>query len=375
MDRHLLGGLKPAQFLRRHWQKKPLLVRGAFPAFADPLSPDELAGLAMEAFLPSRLVMERGGKKPWELRRGPFDDATLRKLPTSHWTLLVQEVDRVLPEAAAIVDRFDFVPGWRADDLMVSFAPTEGTVGPHVDSYDVFLIQGMGRRRWQIAERYDETLRKGVDLKILKSFVPKQEWILEPGDMLYLPPGVAHHGVALENCMTYSVGFRAPSHAGLLQGLYQLPEGAVRPFETETLYRDAGRKPTTTPGGLDREDLERIREIVSAPLKDDDVLARWFLSHVTRGHAEAPSSAERRPQMAQHKTRDGRLFFYVDGREEEIDPALLTLARYLASTRAPDPERLRALLPPGKKAEVAKKFLSLLRKSGALRGVRLRTVR
>lgn len=365
MDRRLLNGLTPAAFLKRHWQKKPLLVRGAFPDFRDPLTADELGGLALEKGVESRLVFEKGGKSPWELRRGPFKDSVLRKLPSSHWTLLVQEVDRYIPEAAAIVDRFNFIPGWRCDDLMVSFAPEHGSVGPHVDSYDVFLIQGQGRRRWQIAQKFDERLKKNVDLKILAHFRPESEWILEPGDMLYLPPGVAHFGVALEPCMTYSVGFRAPTHAALINGFLDLPDGAVPQLVTDTLYTDRDRSPTDDAGSLAIADIKRLQALVSAPLKDPDVVARWFLAFTTRPPArDLPAPV---PRLAYHMSRAGQLYLYVDGIEHALDAALRPLVAYVTGRRLVDEATLVRLTPPGKAAKAAKDLLGLLRRQGALR--------
>ena len=254
----LLGGLSPAQFLSRHWQKKPLLIRGAFPGFSDPLLPEELAGLACEEDVESRLVLERGGPRPWQVMAGPQNPTRLRRLPATHWTLLVQGVDRLVPEVAALALPFRFVPDWRIDDVMVSFAPRFGSVGPHVDSYDVFLLQGRGRRRWAIDTRAAPEFRPGLDLRILRRFRPEATWVLEPGDMLYLPPGVAHHGVALEDCLTYSIGFRAPSGrellgAALRQGLAQ---GSPSP-----LHRDPGLRPPRHPGEIRAAALRDLRKL------------------------------------------------------------------------------------------------------------------
>jgi 50S ribosomal protein L16 3-hydroxylase len=262
-DLALLGGLTPAQFLARHWQRRPRLVRAAFPAFRDPLTPDELAGLACEEDVESRLVLERGGARPWQVVPGPQDPRRLRRLPKARWTLLVQGVDRHVPAVADLLDRFRFVPGWRLDDVMVSFAPRHGSVGPHVDSYDVFLLQGRGRRRWRIERNPAPRFRPGLDLRILESFAPEREWVLEPGDMLYLPPGVAHHGIALEDCMTYSIGFRAPRHADLLaRTLEDLVRGAG-----EAVYGEARRdaslaRPVGDTGEIDRETIRVLRSIV-----------------------------------------------------------------------------------------------------------------
>ena len=254
----LLGGLSPAQFLRRHWQKKPLLVRGAFPGFVDPLSPEELAGLACEDDVESRLVQERGGGRPWRVRVGPQSPARLRRLPATHWSLLVQGVDRLVPKVAALALPFRFVPDWRIDDVMVSFAPRFGSVGPHVDSYDVFLLQGRGRRRWSIDVEATPEFRPALDLRILRRFRPQATWVLEPGDMLYLPPGVGHHGVALEDCLTYSIGFRAPSGRELLGAV--LREGLAR-ADGSKLYRDPGLRPARHAGELTASSLRDLRRL------------------------------------------------------------------------------------------------------------------
>ena len=384
----LLGGLSPREFLARHWQKKPLLVRGAFPGFRDPLTQDELAGLALEDGIESRLIFGKGKKRRFAMERGPFPESVLRALPTSHWTLLVQEVDRYVPAAAAILDRFDFVPRWRLDDVMVSFAPPFGTVGAHVDSYDVFLIQGMGRRRWQIAATFDPKLVKGIDLKVLANFEAEQEWILEPGDMLYLPPGVAHYGVALENCMTYSVGFRAPTAAHLVDTYFQF---AAEPHDDRVtqLLGDQGRALVSAPGSIGKADLARVRALLAATFDDDDHLARWFLGQSTavKEPGVAPSAAQARraaasfwrrvsdadvalfnggPRRAYYAGRDGRLFFFLGGREMELPKALLPLAKLAAETKVLPAPVFLALVKSKKITGAAKDFLDLLVQEGAL---------
>ena len=209
MERALLGGMTATQFLRRHWQKKPLLVRQAIPGFAGLLSMDALFSLALRDDVESRLVLRQRGR--WSLAHGPFRRTDLRALPARGWTLLVQGVNLHLAAGDALLRRFGFLPYARLDDLMVSFAAPGGGVGPHFDSYDVFLLQGAGRRRWRIGRQRALTLESGVPLKILARFRPEQSWVLEPGDMLYLPPQVAHDGTAVEACTTCSIGFRAPS--------------------------------------------------------------------------------------------------------------------------------------------------------------------
>ena len=203
-----LGGLTAQQFLRDYWQKKPLLVRNAFPGFTGLLTPEELAGLACREDAEARLVQNKG--EEWLLRRGPLTEADFLRTPKTRWTVLVQGVDAFLAEGAELVDKFSFIPRSRLDDLMVSYAAKGGSVGPHFDPYDVFLIQGMGHRRWQIGTQSDQTLLPGAPLRILKDFRPEREWITAAGDLLYLPPQCAHYGLAQDECMTYSVGFKAP---------------------------------------------------------------------------------------------------------------------------------------------------------------------
>ena len=210
----ILNGLKPSQFLSQYWQKKPLLIKNAISDFNGLLSPNELAGLACEEDVQSRIVQNKANK--WQLKNGPFAEGDFAKLPLKDWTLLVQSVNHHLQEAAELLSRFNFIPHARLDDLMVSYAPDGGGVGAHIDSYDVFLLQGSGRRNWKISSQTDFALLEDAPLKILKNFCTEQEWTLEAGDMLYLPPQIAHWGVAVgDNCMTYSIGFRAPKKLDL----------------------------------------------------------------------------------------------------------------------------------------------------------------
>jgi len=208
-SRTLLGGLTAREFLARHWQRRPLLVRGAWPGFCDPASVSDLYRLAARDDCESRLVIRDGRR--WTLAHGPFRAAQLRQMPARRWTLLVQGLNHFLPAADRLLRAFRFVPYARLDDVMASYAADGGGVGPHRDSYDVFLLQGRGRRRWRISAQRGLALDPRAPLRILRGFRADEEWILEPGDMLYLPPGVAHEGTALGPCMTYSIGFRSPS--------------------------------------------------------------------------------------------------------------------------------------------------------------------
>jgi 50S ribosomal protein L16 3-hydroxylase len=234
----LLGGLSAKTFLSQYWQKKPLFVRNAIPHFKGVVQAPELFALASREDVESRLVQRRAGT--WHLRHGPFARTEFARLPKSGWTLLVQGLNLELPAADDLLRRFSFVPYARLDDVMVSYAVAGGGVGPHFDSYDVFLLQGPGRRRWSVGNQRRRELDPAAPLKILHDFRPDEEWLLESGDMLYLPPGWAHEGVALDKCLTYSIGFRAPSDAETAREfLAFLQDGAALRGQ----YADAGLRP------------------------------------------------------------------------------------------------------------------------------------
>ncbi|MDR2013238.1 MAG: cupin domain-containing protein [Rhodanobacter sp.] len=211
-------GMSPARFLRDYWQKHPLLIRAAFPQFSGPVTPDDLAGLACEDSALARIAIRDPRSDHWEVRTGPFAAGDFARLPSTHWTLLVQDVDKWDAQVGALLAAFAFLPRWRFDDVMLSYAVDGGSVGAHIDHYDVFLLQGLGRKRWQISTdpAAPTAFRDDVELRLLREFAPTHDWTLEPGDVLYLPPGVPHHGVAVGECLTYSFGLRAPSAAELL---------------------------------------------------------------------------------------------------------------------------------------------------------------
>ncbi len=268
----LLGGLTPAQFMRRHWQKKPLLVRAAVPGFAPPLSRTELLALAEDEAVESRLLVRDGAR--WRLRHGPMPRRALPPLSRPGWTLLLQGVDLHVEAARALLDRFRFVPEARLDDLMISYASDGGGVGPHVDSYDVFLLQASGRRRWQIARQRDASLVPGLPLKILRRFEPEQEWVLEPGDMLYLPPGWGHDGVALgADCVTYSIGMRAPGREELARSVLQRTLDETEAPEDDVLYRDPRQPSTDAPGRIPPALLAFASDAVARLVGDTSTLA------------------------------------------------------------------------------------------------------
>ncbi|SFP79923.1 50S ribosomal protein L16 3-hydroxylase [Nitrosomonas cryotolerans] len=254
----ILGDLTPRDFLRDYWQKKPLLVRNALAEFEGLLTRDELINLACQEDAQSRLVIRKNEK--WSIKQGPFTIRDFSGLQKKQWTLLVNDVNHFFHSARDLLLKFNFIPHARLDDLMISYAPRGGGIGPHLDSYDVFLLQGLGRRRWQISAQQDDSLIADAPLKILSNFCPEQEWTLESGDMLYLPPNYAHHGVAENDCMTYSIGFRAPSHHDLItQFLIYLQDH----MEIDGWYEDPGMQLQSHPARISQAMLRQTRGILS----------------------------------------------------------------------------------------------------------------
>ena len=277
-----LNGLTPQQFLDEYWQKKPCLIRQGLAGLDFPLSPNELAGLACDPEVPSRILTEVGGELGWSLEHGPFDEARFPELPEQGWTLLVSDLEKHVPVTQALIEPFRFIPDWRIDDLMISYAVEGGSVGPHWDDYDVFLVQVAGSREWQIdTSSYDEEdLLPNPDLKILSQFTAEASWLLQPGDILYLPPRVAHHGIARDNdCMTCSVGFRAPAWSDMLTGLVEDISQAQDP---DSRYTDPGLRAADVAGQIRTEELNEVRSHLHQLLTlDDTALAHWFGRYIT----------------------------------------------------------------------------------------------
>ncbi len=247
-----LGGLTPQVFLRDYWQKKPLLIRNALPGFKGLLDYDDLVNFACQEDVQSRLIIQK--KQNWVVKHSPLIVEDFSALKRKKWTLLVHDINHLLPEARDLLLKFNFIPYARLDDLMVSYAPKGGGIGPHFDSYDVFLIQGEGSKRWQIAQQQDNDLIPDIPLRILSNFCPEQEWLLTPGDMLYLPPNYAHNGIAEDAGMTYSVGFRAPSHQELItQFLFYLQDN----IKIDGRYTDPGMKMPASPSTIGTEMLQQ----------------------------------------------------------------------------------------------------------------------
>jgi len=288
-------GMSPAHFLRDYWQKRPLLIRGAFADFQPPLQPDDLAGLACEDGALARLIVHDEKRDRWHVNPGPLSEADFAKTPSTNWTLLVQDVDKWDADVAGLLDHFSFLPSWRLDDIMVSYAESGGGVGAHVDQYDVFLLQGLGLRHWAISDdpMAPKEFRHDVELKQLARFESTHEWLLEPGDMLYLPPGVPHDGVAFGGpCMTFSIGMRAPSQAELTG---DLADHIAEHLPEELRYADPDLKPAKATGEIDRAAIERLKMALPfAAVLRDDMLHDWFGRFITRyRNAQVPAPLEK----------------------------------------------------------------------------------
>lgn len=293
LKNNILGNLDPEQFLQEYWQKQPCLIRQALPGYQCPLSPEKLAGIACEEGVEARLVMEKGGTHPWQVKFSPLASTDFKSLPETHWTLLVQGVEHYHEEIYALLNHFRFIPNWRIDDVMISYAATHGGVGPHLDSYDVFVLQGLGQRRWQInANDYTEKdFIPDLELRIIDNFHAAREWVLGPGDMLYLPPGVAHNGIALDPCMTLSIGFLAPSRSELITSFI---DDTISATARDTRFTDPDRRLQKHAGEISKADLNRITGMMRSTFADDAVLQEWFGKYITRGH-DCPGPAGNAP--------------------------------------------------------------------------------
>lgn len=291
MTKNCLGTLTAAQFLRRYWQKQPLLTRGALPGRARIVHRNGLLDLACRDDLESRLV-QRAGRR-WRVRHGPFRRRELDRLPRSGWTVLVQGVNHAVPAAQRLLDEFSFVPYARLDDVMASYAPPGGGVGPHFDEYDVFLLQGQGRRSWRVSRQRDLALVSGAPLRILQRFRPVQEWMLAEGDLLYLPPRCAHDGTAVGgDCITYSIGFHAPAAQELGAGFLDYLQEHLR---LEGIYADPGLTPAHRPARLDDAMVRKAGEFLRRIRWNGRDVASFLGRHLTEPKAHVVFPRPSRP--------------------------------------------------------------------------------
>ncbi len=276
----MIHNLNIKDFLKNYWQKKPLLIRSAFPDYVSPVSAEELAGLACEDFIESRIILEKKSTPKWEIENGPFPESRFTSLPKSHWTLLIQGLNKVFPEFDDLLHEFNFIPSWRVDDLMASYAAPDGSVGPHIDQYDVFLLQAKGRRRWMINETpvREDNFEENIPLKIIKEFKAETEWVLEAGDMLYLPANVAHYGIGMEDCMTFSIGFRAPSYAELLSSYV---DEHITDLKDNLRYRDPDLLPEQNNGEVTSDVINKIQKILISQFNDKAKIEDWFGRFIT----------------------------------------------------------------------------------------------
>jgi 50S ribosomal protein L16 3-hydroxylase len=360
----LLGMRTPRQFMRRYWQKKPLLIRQALPDIAAPLTRENLFELADSDDVESRLITHF--RNTWNLEHGPFAPDELPSVKKRAWTLLVQGANLHDDRAHALMNRFRFIPDARLDDLMISFATDGGGVGPHFDSYDVFLLQIHGKRRWRIGKQRDLSLEPGLPLKVLQHFEPDEEWVLEPGDMLYLPPHIAHDGIAEGECMTASIGFRAPSeHELTAQFLYHLAERTGDAADNAdngragVRYRDPAQEPVANPGALPGLLVERVGAILAHINWNEKDVAIFLGTYLSEPKAnvvfDSPERALNEQRFVERVKKsgvrldrkaillyDGRSYF-INGEAESLSPKLKKWLPELADTRRLEAKRFVTL--------------------------------
>lgn len=275
-----LGDITISEFLEHYWQKKPLLIRNAFPNFEPLISADELAGLSLESDVNSRLVIQKEHDN-WKVEHGPLAEERFENLSEKNWTLLVQHVDSLVPEVNELLNAFRFIPNWRLDDIMVSYATDNGGVGPHFDYFDVFLLQGEGKRRWRIGQACDRRSKLIPDqpMKILKYFETKEDWVTEPGDLLYIPAQTAHWGEAIGESVTYSIGFRAPSDAEILLDYSQ--EASI-PLTEDHRYQDPDLTEQNNPGKINNDAIHKIMATLQKYATNEDAITRWLGTYSTQ---------------------------------------------------------------------------------------------
>lgn len=356
----LLGGRNAEQFLREYWQKKPLLIRNALPGVDDLLEPDEVAGLALEEEIESRIVIERS-PVDWELRHGPFTEKTFENLPPSHWVLQVQALNHYCPPVSDLYDLFSFLPEWLGDDIMATCAPAGGSLGPHADPADLFLIQTHGQSRWQTAPANmpDGPLLPNLPVPVLKDFQAEQEWVLNSGDMLYLPGGLARQGVALDDGMTFTVVFRAPAEQDML---LEFAHRQAEQAPDSRLFQEPDLQTQANPGWISPHSAEKmaesLRNLLSDPVRISQLMASWLSQTKYDRAPEPPESVYSETDVAEllqanqgiRREEATRMVytgdahrpehFFINGNELIIPPLTHSLVLYLCKRRLYRPATL-----------------------------------
>lgn len=352
----LLGGLSPSQFMKRHWQKKPLLVRNAIPGFVPCVGRADLVALAGEEGVESRLIVD--SPKGWKMKHGPFPKRSLPPFSQKKWTFLVQGVDLHHDGVHALMQQFRFVPDARLDDVMISYATDGGGVGPHFDSYDVFLLQAHGQRRWRIGRQKDLSLQPGVPLKILQNFEAEEEFVLNPGDMLYLPPKYAHDGVAEGECMTWSIGFRAPQEGELARELLLGLADEAFDGAGDAIYRDPKQGAMSSPAAIPQSLAGFARQVVDKALQNPDLLDSLLGEYLTEPKANVWfEDAEVAPDMSVGLRLDRRSkmmyddkHVFINGEGFKVGGRDAVVLRQLADERVISPQKIKVLSADAKEA-------------------------
>lgn len=348
----VLGKMSQKEFLSKYWQKRPVLLKGVIQPFPELITPEEIAGMSCDERVESRLIIQGPKKNQWQLKRGPFKPSTFKKLPKKSWTVLVNGVDRFVPSVHAFLDEFSFIPFWRMDDIMISYAVDQGNVGAHVDNFDVFLVQASGRRKWMIEDRPvpKDDFIPDLPIRLLKKFKPTHEWVLEPGDILYLPPRFPHHGVAQgDRCMTISVGCRAPTVNEIINGVVT---NALIQSDDTLRYSDP-ELVAQAPGEIAPAAIKKIKSQLEKALTSEEFLGEWLGRFVSDPYTDVrlEDHAEKVPANKVKSTLKGALAlvrtegsrfafikgkgtsiqFYVNGDRTDLSGKPAALAQVLAN--------------------------------------------
>ena len=343
---HILGKTSVNDFLKNYWQKKPLLIKNAIPNFVSPITESDLFTIAQNEEVVSRLIEHKQGI--WQVKYGPFKKSDLPKKTNIPWTILVQNINHYFPFAESFLNLFKFIPYARLDDLMISYATKKGSVGPHFDSYDVFLFQAQGAREWKISDQKKFTLDKKSSIKIITNFKSKNSWVLKPGDMLYLPPNIGHWGISQsDDCVTYSIGFRAPGTFEIQSKFLDFIQDHLITNENE-IYKDPNLTPQKNPAEISSNMTKAMRNIVDR-LRWDKSSINHFIGQLLSEPIENSIFETRKPLSLKafeksivHKTlrlnsKTRMLFiknnFYINGEFIKIDKKYTSFLKQLANDR------------------------------------------